>query len=51
MLWAVAGRFGFSEAEIFAMPISRLSFWYDGHLYMVSEERSEMQRMTGVAHG
>jgi len=48
MLWAVAARFGFPESELWAMPISRLRFWYKGHAYMVKEER---QMMKGKANG
>jgi len=47
-LWAVAGRFAFAEAELLAMPVGRLRFWYDGHRRMVEEERAAMQ---GLARG
>ena len=39
MLWAVAGRFGFTEIEMLKMPLSRLRYWYEGHAEMVKEER------------
>ena len=38
MLWEVAYRYGFSEAEILAMPMSRLTFWHDGHRQMLEAE-------------
>lgn len=39
MLWAVAARYGFAEAEVLAMPGHRLRFWYAGHVKMYREER------------
>mgnify|MGYP003609888191 CR=1 FL=1 len=39
MQWAVAGRFGFSENDIRTMPFHRLRFWYEGHTYMIEEEK------------
>jgi hypothetical protein len=40
MLWAVAGRFGFDGHD---MPVSRLRFWYAGHVKMIDEERAAME--------
>jgi hypothetical protein len=37
MLWAVAGRFGFDGHD---MPLSRLRFWYAGHVRMIEEEKA-----------
>ena len=39
MLWAVAGRFHFSESELWGMTMRRLAFWYEGHSSMCDEER------------
>jgi hypothetical protein len=36
MLWAVGQRFGFDGHT---MEISRLRFWYRGHVMMSKEER------------
>lgn len=36
MLWAVGNRYGFDGHN---MKISRLRFWYRGHVEMVREER------------
>jgi hypothetical protein len=47
MLWAVAARFGFSEAELWAMPISRLKFWFRGHAHMIDEERRAAKGLNG----
>lgn len=44
MLWAVAARYGFSEAEVLSMPAHRLRFWYAGHTRMVEEERAAVSR-------
>lgn len=30
MTYTVAARYGFSEAEMRAMPLSRLAYWYKG---------------------
>ena len=38
VLWSVAARFGFGERELWAMPISRLMFWYDGALKLAARE-------------
>lgn len=38
MTWAVANRFHFTEAEMLAMPLSRLIYWHDGHLHICDEE-------------
>ena len=38
MTWAVAGRYGFTETEMMRMPLSRLAFWYEGHLEAWKEE-------------
>lgn len=38
MIWAVAARYGFSEAEMLDMPAHRLRFWYMGHLKMWEEK-------------
>lgn len=40
MLYAVAWRFGgFTETEIFEMPLSRLRFWYRGHKLIYEAEK------------
>jgi hypothetical protein len=45
MLWAVAYRFGFSEGELWRLPVSRLRFWYDGVLEIAqAEERAASGR-------
>lgn len=38
MLWSVAARYSFTEAEIWAMPVSRLAYWYEGHTLMWQEQ-------------
>lgn len=43
-LWAVAGRFHFSSSELWGMRLSRLDFWYDGHIAINREEQE-------LAHG
>lgn len=42
MLWSVAARFGFTEAELWALPISRLRFWHQGHAALIAEERGAL---------
>ncbi len=42
MLYSVAARFHFSEVEIINMPLSRLIFWYNGHVKMCEEERGAL---------
>lgn len=39
MLWAVGAQYSFTEAELWAMPVSRLRFWYAGHTAMIAEGR------------
>ena len=41
MLWAVAARYSFTEAEVLAMPGHRLRFWHAGHVRMCEEERGK----------
>ena len=41
MLWAVGGRFHFDGHN---MPISRLKFWYNGHMAMIKEEREAVKQ-------
>lgn len=46
MLWAVAGRFPFTETELLNMPLLRLEMWYRGHEYMVAENyRASLRTM------
>jgi hypothetical protein len=45
MLWAVAGRFGF-DATNWAM--SRLEFWYRGHVFMHVEESEAIEKAREV---
>jgi hypothetical protein len=40
MLWTVGARFSFSEAELWALPLSRLVFWYRGALQMHADEQA-----------
>lgn len=47
VLWSVAARYGFSEAEMWAMPVSRLLFWYEGHQFMYREEQQRMKEILG----
>lgn len=47
MLWSVAARFRFSEAELRGMRSSRLRFWYRGHQHMDREEAARLQTVTG----
>jgi len=44
MIWAVAGRFGFDGHN---MQISRLIFWYNGHVKMCNEERTALGATNG----
>ena len=39
MLYSVAARFSFGESEMMNMPISKLKFWYDGHLRLYEAEQ------------
>ncbi len=41
MLLTVADRFGFSENELWYMPMSRLRFWYDGAVKIAKHERKQ----------
>jgi len=41
MLWAVAGRF---HLDGHGMKISKLRFWYDGHVAMSKEEKEAMEK-------
>jgi hypothetical protein len=34
MLWSVASQFSFTETELWAMPLSRLRYWYRGNRAM-----------------
>ena len=40
MMWSVAARYGFSDAEMWAMRRRRLLYWYEGHEHMSREERT-----------
>lgn len=41
MLWAVAGRFHLDGHD---MKMSRLRFWYRGHVAMYQEEQATIER-------
>ena len=51
MLWAVANRFKFSDAEIRTMRMSRLFFWYRGHQLCDEEERQAQAAVMGGGSG
>lgn len=44
ILWAVAGRFHLDGHD---MPVSRLLFWYRGHVAMVDEEQAQIEKAKG----
>lgn len=46
MIWAVGGRF---HLDAYAMPLSRLRFWYEGHAAMDAEERAEVEKVKAQA--
>jgi len=45
MLWAVGGRFHFDGTD---WPISKLIFWYRGHVFMYNEEKNSLE---GIKNG
>jgi len=48
LIWSVAARFaGFSEAELWAMPMTRLQYWYQGHRRLAEDEEQAFARMFG----
>jgi hypothetical protein len=51
MVWSVAARFSFSEAEILGMSLSRLRYWYKGHQYMDREEKAARDKVISNALG
>jgi hypothetical protein len=51
MVWSVAARYGFNEAEIMGMSMSRLRYWYKGHQYMAREEQTARDRILSMATG
>ncbi len=51
MVWSVAARFSFAEAEIIGMKLSRLRYWYEGHQYMDKEEKKARDKVLASALG
>jgi hypothetical protein len=51
MLWSVGNRFKFSDAEIGAMHVSRLRFWYEGHQALNQELKDAETALRGGANG
>lgn len=41
MLMTVADRFGFSDAELFSMKMTRLSFWYDAAVELIEQDEKQ----------
>lgn len=52
MIRAVAARYSFSAAEIKAMKLSEIAWWYEGHLVMYEEEKqAQIEAMNGALGG
>ncbi len=51
MVWSVAARFSFAEAEILGMSLSRLRYWYKGHQYMAKEEQEARNKVLASVLG
>lgn len=43
VLLTVADRFNFGERELWAMPISRLLWWYNGAIALSESEQRSME--------
>jgi hypothetical protein len=41
MLLTVADRFSFGERELWALPISRLHWWYEGAVELYRQDKGE----------
>lgn len=48
MLWSVGARFGFDGTH---WPVTKLRFWYEGHVEMVAEEKGAIDAAKEAMNG
>jgi hypothetical protein len=51
MLWSVGNRFKFSDDSLARMSLSRLRFWYRGHVFCNNEEQEAQAKLLGAIGG